>query len=267
MRIMPTLHDVQKAMHGHVLRSEAGIAAMLDGETVQERLDVYRNTVILTLTRALRIAFPAVHKLVGEAFFETAAGIFFADHPPRAACLDLYGEEFPRFLADFEPARNLAYLSEVARLEWAVNRALHAPNGSAIDLDALGAMSEADIAVLRLTPDPSVTWLEVSAPADAIWRAVLDGDDDTLAAIEPFEGPVHLLIERGSSGVAVQRLDEHAWRFGSRLSLGEALGEVIAAMPGFDTISALAAHLAAGRFISFRLSRVQPAHASRITDD
>jgi hypothetical protein len=65
MLIMPTLHDVQKAMHGHILRSEQGIAAMFAGGAVQERLDVYRNTVVLTLTRALRIAFPVVHKLVG----------------------------------------------------------------------------------------------------------------------------------------------------------------------------------------------------------
>jgi hypothetical protein len=139
---------------------------------------------------------------------------------------------------------------------------LHAADGVALDLEALGALSEADIAGLRLTPHPSVTWLTFSAPADAIWRGVLGGDDDALTAIDLSSGPVHLLIERGHSGIAVHRIELDAWQFGSRLSAGETLGEVITAMPGFDAISALAAHLAAGRFISFRLSPVRPAHAS-----
>lgn len=264
---MPTLHDVQEAMRGHVLRSEAGIAAMIAGGAVPERLDVYRNTVILTLTRALRLAFPAVHKLVGEAFFEAAAGIFIADHPPHAACLDLYGAEFPAFLERFEPARSLSYLPEEARLEWAVNRALHAPDLPAMDLGGLGTMTESEVAGLRLTPHPSVTWLESTSPADLIWRAVLSGDNDALAAIDVSAGPVHLLIERGQSGIAVHRIDPDSWQFGSRLAAGETLGEMIAATPAIDATSALAAHLAAGRFISFRLSPIQPAHASRIADD
>ena len=100
---MPTLREVQRAMRGHVLHADDAIAAMLSGDALPERLDVYRNTVGVSLTRALRLSFPAVHKLVGEAFFEAAAGIFLTDNPPRAACLDLYGEAFPEFLRALRP--------------------------------------------------------------------------------------------------------------------------------------------------------------------
>ena len=62
-----------------------------------ERLGVYRNTVGVSLTRALRLSFPAVHKLVGEAFFEAAAGISSQTiHRVRPASIST-GKRFPRF--------------------------------------------------------------------------------------------------------------------------------------------------------------------------
>lgn len=264
---MPMLRDVQEAMRAHVLGGDEAIGSMLAGGALQDRLGIYRNTVVLTLTRALRLAFPAAHKLVGEAFFEAAAGIFIAAHPPRAACLDLYGEHFPLFLELFEPARGLSYLPDVARLEWAVNRALHAPDAAAIDLHAFGAMTEAEVAALRLTAQPAVTFLKLDHSADAIWRAVLDDDDASLAAIDVSEGPVHLLVERGPFGIAVQRLRANAWQFGFRLAEGNSLGEVISAMPDFDAISALAIDLAAGRFTSFIPAAKQSTDEERGTHD
>ena len=46
------------------------------GSTAAERLDVYRNTFLSSLTTALRISYPAVHRLVGGEFFEGAAQSF-----------------------------------------------------------------------------------------------------------------------------------------------------------------------------------------------
>ena len=44
---------------------------------------------------------------------------------------------FPEFLARFPPAASLAYIADVARLEWAVNRALHAPDAAPLDVARL----------------------------------------------------------------------------------------------------------------------------------
>ena len=139
------------------------------------------------------------------------------------------------------------------------NRALHAPDAPAIALDALGAITEAEVAALRFMVNPSLTFLELDSPADLVWRAVLEGNDESLAAIELSSGPVNLLVERGPSGVAVHRTDRDAWRFGLRLADGRPLGEAIAATPGVDAISALAAHLAAGRFAALEPSACQTA--------
>jgi hypothetical protein len=50
-----------------------------------ERLDIYRNTFLLTLTKALRLCFPVVQKLVGDEFFEGAAQVFIAGQPEVTA--------------------------------------------------------------------------------------------------------------------------------------------------------------------------------------
>src|SRR6266511_1419278 len=127
-----------------VVRDDRGISAhVVDaGMSPAERLDVYRSTFASVLTKALRLSYPAVHRLVGAEFFDGAARIFVHERPPVSAYLDKYGAEFVEFLARFPPAASLAYLGDVARLEWAVNRALHAPDGEPLDVTRLAALEQ-----------------------------------------------------------------------------------------------------------------------------
>ena len=104
---MPTLLEIQRAMRRSLVQGDStAVSAMLAARISPDRLDIYRNTFLLTLTRALRLCFPVVQKLVGEEFFEGAAQIFVAEHPPRSAWLDQYGSAFPDFLHAFSPAES-----------------------------------------------------------------------------------------------------------------------------------------------------------------
>src|SRR5215471_6617276 len=123
-RAMLPLRDLQDAMTVSVLRSaDAPLAALVraDGIAFDGRLKVYRNNTFSSLTAALKDSFPVVCQLVDERFFGYAAQEYIRTHPPRAPRLAEYGEDFADFLAGFEPARRLPYLSDVARLEWAIN--------------------------------------------------------------------------------------------------------------------------------------------------
>jgi hypothetical protein len=94
----PTLLEVQRAMRASLVdRDDGAAAAMLAPWVGADRLNIYRNTFMVGVTNALRLGFPAVHRLVGAGFFDGAAAIFIARHPPRAAWLDRYGAEFPGF--------------------------------------------------------------------------------------------------------------------------------------------------------------------------
>lgn len=254
---MPSLHELQRAVRLSLVEREDGTAAMYvvgNGLAPEQRLAVYRNTFDGNLTNTLRLSYPAIHRLVGAEFFEGAARIFAHERPPRTAWLDEYGAEFPEFLAGFPPAASLAYLPEVARLEWAVNRTLHAPDVEPLDAQRLADLDPVDHERIRFAADPSITLLSAVYPADAIWRAVLAQDDTALGAIDLAAGPVWLLVQRYPTGVEVMRIDENAWRFADALFSGRPLGAALEAAPGLEAPALLAEHIAAGRFVAYDLA-------------
>src|ERR1041384_2733563 len=211
---VPTLLELQRAMQaGLIGDNRAAVAAMLAQGVASDRLATYRNTIFTALIKTLRLSYPAIVRLVGREFFDGAAEVFVAGHMPKAACLDQYGDEFPGFLRRYGPARSLAYLADVAQLEWAVNGALHAADVAPLNEQAWTLLAAEDATRIRLVPHPAVRWLRLRHPAYAVWRAVLDGDDAALRSLDLDSGPVHLLVERSTTGVEVHRLDATAWRF------------------------------------------------------
>jgi hypothetical protein len=264
-----TLLELQRAMRASLLeRNDGPAAAMLADNVPVDRLNVYRNTFLSSVTKALRLSFPAVHRLVGNDFFEGAAAVFIVRQPPRAAYLDDYGADFPQFLSGFEPAASLEYLADVARLEWAVTRAIHALDVESLDLARLETLAPEDQACVSFVPHPSISLLRTDYPVDVIWRAVLAGDDAALAAVDLNSGPSCLLVERRATGVEVSRIDAAAWRFAHALCEGRPLVEVFAADSREQGEAEcgheiwLAEHLTAGRFIDFRLA---PRDAAALT--
>jgi len=253
---MPALRELQRSFGGALLGGPLPVGA--DAELLR----IYRNTCHGTLTTALALSFPAVHRLVGAAFFENCAAAFIPIHPPRRAYLNDYGQEFPAFLGSYGPAAVLSYLPEVARLEWAVNRALHAADAAALDVAALSAIDPDEVPTLRFLPHPAVSVLYVALPADAIWRAVLEEDEAAMAAIDLTTGPAWLLIQRRAGGVEVQRMNERGGRFAQRLCAGQTLQAALDAeadgeQAAAELHAALADHLACGRFTGWLLSPSQ----------
>jgi hypothetical protein len=216
-------------------------------------LDIHRATAAATLSAALSLSFPAVRAIVGADFFEAAARGFMAVHAPARACLNDYGHEFPDFLGHFEPAATLRYLADVARLEWAVSRALHAEDAAGLDPRSLATLEPERMAYVSFEPHPAVCVLHLESPADAIWRAVLAEDDAAMAALETA-GEVWLLVERTAAGVQVRRLDSALGQFAQRLCAGECLQLALqVAIEPVRLQAALAEHLLAGRLTAWQV--------------
>jgi hypothetical protein len=236
---MPTLLELQTAMQASLVhRDNEAVSAMLAGHITADRLDIYRNTFIHTLTRALRLSFPATERLVGEEFFAGAAQFFIAGHPPRGAWLDRFGGDFPDFLRSFPQAKSIVYLGDVAPLNVA----------------ALGEVKPEDQGRITFAAHPSVGLLRLAYPADAIWRAVLASDDEALGKVDIESGPVNLLVERRDTGIEVERLDEQSWLFLSRLCAAQPIEAALDMAGDLDCSVALGEHLASGRFFHFELA-------------
>lgn len=195
------------------------------------RLDIYRNNVIGNLTGALRLTYPAIERLVGAEFFAAACARYIAATPPGSADLYEYGADFSDFLAGFEPARELAYLPDVARLEWAVNQALHASRAPAIDAAALADLPAEAQADLRFTAHPTLSLLTLTHPAGAIWEAVLTADPDerdaALAAVDPAAGGETLAVLRAADALELVRLSPEAFALARALVDGQPLADAL----------------------------------------
>ena len=185
---------------------------------------VHRNTVLGALCNALRASFTSIERLVGEAFFDRMAVEYARAAPPRAPQLNLYGSDFPDFIADFPGTGNLPYLAELARFDW--------------QLDALGRMQSGDeSAGTALLLDGGVrlrfrTTLRVHAAAYAVEElrnAILADDAQALGAIDLKSAAHHYALWRAPAGVKVQRLSAVSARF------------LAAALAGADGVQALAA--------------------------
>ncbi|MBC8745362.1 MULTISPECIES: HvfC/BufC N-terminal domain-containing protein [Paraburkholderia] len=248
----PTLLDLQRAVRNDLLGLADGVAAqyvVAEGVAPQARLAIYRNTVNSALLKALQLSYPAIQALLGKEFFEGAARLFIEQCPPLHAQLDSYGAAFPDFLARMPEAASLDYLPDTARLEWAVNEVLHAPDAKPLDLRRLQRLNEDGLQSVRFVSSFAARLLKSDFPVDEIWRAVLTHDDSTLTNIRLDAAPVWLHVYRSAVGVQVRQIAEWQWRFTTALVAGHALHEALAEAPDSDAHVWLASLLASGCFV------------------
>jgi hypothetical protein len=254
---MLPLRDLQGAMAASVLQSaDAPLAPIVraDGIAFDGRLQVYRNNTFGSLTAALKDSFPVVCQLVDERFFGYAAQEYIRANPPHAPRLAEYGGDFAEFLDGFEPVRHLAYLPDVARLEWAVNAAYHAADAPTLDPARIAAVPQARYPLLTFVAHPSVRLFASEFPVDRIWQAHQPGGDlDT--KIDLTSGGCRLLIDRHDQDIRFLTLDAAGFALAEALCAGNALQEAYekaAAIDGaFDLIAALSTHLTRGTFADF----------------
>jgi hypothetical protein len=233
--------DVRRALLGR--GDEAAAAAVADeGLTAQARLGIYRHHVFTTLTAALQATFPVVCRLVDERFFGYAADQYIRQDPPSGACLFEYGATFPSHLAGFPPCEGLRYLADVARLEWEMNRALHAPDHTPLAPSMLQAQAGEISGEEVFALDPSLSLVASPWPIDRIWRAN-QPEADPDATVDLSAGGVHLEVRRVGDKVGFRGLDRGVFAFRHALAKGHRLAEAagwgLAADEAFDLPGAL----------------------------
>jgi len=249
-----SLCEMQKDFGAAVTGQAVTAAHWLASPDADERIDVYRGTVRGVLVKALSLNYPAVQRLVGTDFFDWAAALYAIDHQPLAANLNDYGGSFPEFLQALPACSGIEYLPEVARIDWAVAKAIHAEDLEPLAPADLGvAIERADAAVF--VAHPSVSLLECRFPADKIWSAVLDGEPGALERIDVANGPCWLLVERRGLRPQVSRMSQPEWTFAQDFFMGKRLADALlrvhsdGSAPGW-----LAQHLATGRIVGWRLT-------------
>jgi hypothetical protein len=222
-----------------------------DGRPDARRFAVYRNNVAVGLIGAIEARYPVVRRLVGDDFFRAMARAFIAGEKPRTPVLIHYGAGFPDFVAGFEPAREIVYLADVARLENAWVEAYHAAEAPALALGGIGGIEPEDFGALRFSAHPAARLLRFSHPAASIWAAHQGEGEPRPPQVWRAE---EALVTRPEADVLVRVLPAGGYEFARALFAGASLAEAAetSAGEGFDPGAHLIGLIEAGAFQSLR---------------
>src|SRR5512144_1088388 len=249
---MLELHELQERFAAAVINGDAcKVAGSIidDAPGAAARLGIYVNHFRVTLIDALTATFPIVQQLVGDLFFQAAARRYVRATPPAHPCLFAYGGDFPDFLERLPEARSLAYLPHVARLEWAINEAWHAPDAPAVDEGAAARLIAAGFSDLSLRLHPSCRLIASPFPVDRIWQ-VHQKACSQREIVDLDAGGVRLLVHRREDEVGWLDLPPVHFAFLDSLimsgSLQAALTFARSVDHGFDPIAIIAVLIEGG---------------------
>lgn len=138
------------------------------GISAENRMKIYRNNVIKSLAGAVTAVYPLTEKLVGADFLNAAITAYVIKNPPDQGNLNFYGATFGDFLEHYETARDLPYLPDVARMEWAWELATLADDDEPLEIRALQSVPDEETPAMRLRLRASVQLVESEYPLDRI---------------------------------------------------------------------------------------------------
>lgn len=260
------LNKVQKKFRETILDPAA-----MDGEfravfkpggiSAENRMKVYRNNVIKTLTNAVVTVYPLTEKLVGTDFLKGVVERYVVANLPDQGNLNFYGATFADFLTDYEPVRHLPYLPDMARLEWAWECATLAGDDAPLPPAALQEIPEDRLPDLRLPLRASVHLLQSNFPLDRIVdfcrtenpQGTLDIGNNS--GTDANTGKTHLMIFRPELQAQMRKIGAGEFIFLRALKDGNHLMNAAEwatrADETFDLAATLQRHLQLGTFKTF----------------
>jgi len=213
MRPAPTLAELQHGFVQDILHDDDAIEACIEGNglSAAKRIQIYRHIVENTLLEALQTSYPAVTLLVGEGFFSIAADRYMRTYPSLTGNLQDYGEHFSIFLQEMEEAASIAYLADVARLEWARQLSFLAADVLVLNASEIAyRLQYLSDHPMRMRLHPAVQLVTSNHPISDIWHYCMQPTNESLHLDGDGQS---VLLWRDGDQVAMQLMDAAATIF------------------------------------------------------
>jgi len=257
---MPSLRKLQLGMacavtnprcasrYAHYLRRR--------GVRNEQRYQIYRNNLLVTLTAALEAVFPVIRRLVGADCFRNVALAYIRNESSRSGDIHDYGHRFAAFLETLPALDGYAYLPDVARLEWIYHSLFHSALLPALQPASLQQVPATRHADLCLDLQPASRLFASPFPVLRIWQ--VNQEDWTGAAdVALDEGGVRLIALRATQAVGFVPLGVGEYTLLNALAVGMTLAAAcelaLEREPEFEPGPVLARHVALGTFTGWRL--------------
>lgn len=225
-------------------------------EQTIRRFQIYRANTLANAVKAIQAAYPVVAKIVGDEFFSGLARRYRSCFASQTGDLNEYGESFAEFLAAFVPARDIAYLPDVARLEWLVHRAHYAANAPPFDPARLASVPAQQQFNLRPRVHPACHVMHSIYPIARIWEVHQEQFSGAFH-VDFSHGACHALVSRPRFKVEVTRISDAEAAFLSAALGGATLASALTAAQkrdaSFDLGPSLSAWVLSSLIVGFEL--------------
>lgn len=245
MHTAPSLAELQNDFMHHVLNGDRAIETCVksNGLPAIQRMQIYRHIVENTLAEALQTSYPAILLLVGETFFAIAADRYMRRYPSKTGNLQDYGGQFSALLSEMQEADSIAYLPDIARLEWARQLSFLAADAHPMAASKIACrLQDPGDHPMQISLHPSVQLVTSAHPVFDIWHYCMQASGEPLHLGEHGQS---ILLWRDHAQIAMQVMDAPATAF-----LGAVLG-------GMEMHHAFAEVRAQG-YVDFDLSELLP---------
>jgi hypothetical protein len=193
-------------------------------------LSIYRNNSFFAHHRALELTFPVVRRRVGDDYFRQLALNYRERFPSRSGDLHWMGSEFASFLTLHLQGSDYAWLSDLARLEWARHQSAVAVAHASVSAELLGRYAPDQLEHLVFLLQPSLRLLASDFPIFTVWQ---NNQVDDAPPVDQSVGSECGLVRMRIDGVEVRSLDPRHFSYLSALAAGAPLGQAVATA-GFD---------------------------------
>lgn len=185
----------------------------------QDKMAIYRQSRLGRIIKVLRNTYPVCEGIVGENYFKQLC-LHHAKY--EIACesdITLYGKNFSLFLKQ-HVEQSLAYLPDVAQLEWACFSVLYGSQMFPLDVTKLSKVTEDTHSKLKFQLGATHILLSSIYPILEIWRQHAEPPEEH-REIDLAEGGCQLLIYRRGWDLMVDVLTDEEYLFLSCFKQGK----------------------------------------------
>jgi hypothetical protein len=234
-----------------------------DTLSAQQVFAIYKSSINGALQGTLKEIYPVCNKLVGDDFFIAMINEYIVQYKSYSPDLGGYGKDLAFFITNFEPAKSLPYLADIARLEWAWHAIFSAAPCQGINYTELAECYVTKGEQIIFSLPTASTLITSPYPIHLIWQANQEDRDNEQVIVLPDNRKFYYLVWRERLTMRIDPIIETEWQILSwiqaKMNLGGICQQLAVKFPRIKLESLLLKWVQVGWLATFEIG-TSPCH-------